>query len=176
MRIFNADIMVVKGKRCLVIDAPFSQIEKWLSAYYNKFPCDFEIKEKKKKRSNDANAYMWQLADKIASAVGLTKEEVYQSHIRSVGKFTDILLDNDAVNFFIAQWNTRGIGWFAEIIDNCAGAKTVRAYYGSSVYDTKEMSRLIDNMIQEAKALSEHGVYIETLTPDELAQMMNAQN
>ena len=39
---------------------------------------------------------------------------------------------------------------------------------GSHTYDTKEMSRLIDGTVQEAK---EHG--IETLPPDELERMMS---
>ena len=33
------------------------------------------------------------------------------------------------------------------------GYKKVFAYYGSSKYDTKEMSRLIDNLMQDAEAL-----------------------
>ena len=42
----------------------------------------------------------------------------------------------------------------------------VNLYYGSSTYDKPTMSRLIDNIVQDAKALD-----IETLTPDELERM-----
>lgn len=42
-------------------------------------------------------------------------------------------------------------------------------WYGSSSYDTKEMSRLIDYIADEAKGLG-----IETMTPDELAQLKAA--
>ena len=38
---------------------------------------------------------------------------------------------------------------------------------GSSYYDTKQMAHLIDGLITECK---EHG--IETLSPDEIARMM----
>lgn len=175
MMIFNAGIIAKEGKRYLVIDAPFSQIEHWLAANEKKFPCKYEIKEIKKKRSNDANAYMWQLADKIAAAVGITKEEVYRSHIKDVGKFADVEIENRAVKEFIQLWNERGIGWFAEVIDERSEVKkVVRAYYGSSVYDSAEMARLIDNMVQEAKSLSQHGVYIETMTQDELKRLLAA--
>ena len=172
MMIKNAGIVAKGDKRYLVIDAPFSQMEHWLSANVEKMPCNYEIKEVKKKRSLDANAYMWQLADKIAAAVGLTKEEVYRSHIKDVGKFTDLRLAPDAVDDFISIWNMRGVGWFAEIID---ADTTVRAYYGSSVYNSAEMARLIDNMVQEAKSLAQYGVYIETMTPDELSRLISAQ-
>lgn len=36
-------------------------------------------------------------------------------------------------------------------------------YYGSSTFDTKQMARLIDNIVQDCKALG-----IETLTPQQL--------
>jgi hypothetical protein len=38
------------------------------------------------------------------------------------------------------------------------------AYYGSSSYDTAEMSRLIDLVVQDCKALD-----IETDTPEQIA-------
>lgn len=176
MIINNAGIVAKDGKRYLLIDAPFSQIEHWLTANEQKLPCTFEIKEVKKKRSLDANAYMWQLADKIATAVGLTKEEVYRSHIRDVGKFTDIVLENRAVNDFVKIWSRQGVGWFAEELEDYTEVMTkVRAYQGSSVYDSAEMSRLIDNMVQEAKSLANYGIYIETLPPDEINRLIEAE-
>lgn len=39
----------------------------------------------------------------------------------------------------------------------------VVAYYGSSTYDTDEMARLIDEIVNEAKELG-----IETMPPEEL--------
>jgi hypothetical protein len=41
-------------------------------------------------------------------------------------------------------------------------------YYGSSSYNTKQMSRLINNIVQECQILG-----IETKTPDEIANMLN---
>ena len=45
--------------------------------------------------------------------------------------------------------------------------RTYTVLAGSSTYDTKEMSELINGLVSECK---EQG--IETLTPDELARMM----
>ncbi len=45
------------------------------------------------------------------------------------------------------------------------GCVNVVLYYGSSTYDTKQMSSLIDQLIFDAKELG-----IETATPQELAR------
>ena len=125
------------------------------------------IKRKREHRSKDANAYMWILADKVADVIGSTKEEVYRSAIRRKGVFTDVAVRTDAVRAIVKNWSDKGIGWFAESFDSSLkGCRRVRLYYGSSVYNTKEMSRLIDDIVEEAKGLN-----IETLTPDELARM-----
>lgn len=170
MRIIKADIIFYEGKRILGFEVPFSQASTWLEQNAHKLPADYEIKRRRLKRSNNANSYMWVLADKIASAIGITKEEVYRAHIRDVGVFNDIVLEQDAVKKFIEAWQLNGIGWFAETLHYIFPDKEmVRVYYGSSVYDTKQMSRLIDNIVNEAKSLG-----IETLTPQELELMINS--
>jgi hypothetical protein len=47
------------------------------------------------------------------------------------------------------------------------GYRNLRAYYGSSTYDTRQMSILIDALIQDCKALD-----IETLSEEKLSAMM----
>ena len=65
-------------------------------------------------------------------------------------------------------WERLGTGWVTEQVDyDQAGEKvTVRCYYGSSQYDTKRMSRLIDNLVQDCKALG-----IPTDTPEEIEKI-----
>ncbi|MCO7124143.1 hypothetical protein NIA71_19685 [Ihubacter massiliensis] len=121
----------------------------------------------KKKRSLDANAYMWVLCDKIAEKIQSTKEAVYQSAIRSVGVFTDVQVPEEAVKSLASGWEHNGTGWFAELVDSVADVKTVRLYYGSSTYDSKQMARLIDEVIVYCKDFD-----IEYLPPDELERMM----
>ena len=128
---------------------------------------DLTIKKHRHRRSQNANSYMWVLADKIADATHCTKEEVYRNSIRNVGVFNDVAIKNKAVGTMVKSWSERGVGWYAEAFDcTLEGCKRVRLYYGSSTYDTKQMSRLIDDMVEEAKGLN-----IETATPDELARM-----
>lgn len=131
---------------------------------------DYEvsISPKKRRRSLDANAYLWVLCDKLADKLHTTKIEVYRTAVREVGVFDTVLLTDRAVEDFIRKWNLNGIGYLAEVShkSRIEGCTAVRTYYGSHTYDTKEMSRLVDYIVQECK-----GQDIETLTPNELAEL-----
>ena len=126
-----------------------------------------EIKKWRKKRSLDANAYAWVLIDKIAQATRVPKTEVYRQAIREIGGVSDIVaVPDNAVDKFREGWSKQGIGWQTEILDSKPGYKRIVVYYGSSTYDTKQMSALIDSLVQEAQALG-----IETLPPHEIARL-----
>ena len=129
-------------------------------------PYILTIEKQKKKRSLNANAYCWTLCQKIAERVGTTKEVVYRKNIREVGGFTMLEMQSKAVPRFIETWQSNGIGWFAEQYGEKYGFAMVAAYYGSSQYDTQEMSRLIDALVEEAKSLG-----IETMSPEEVERM-----
>ncbi|MDO4549514.1 MAG: hypothetical protein Q4D04_15600 [Clostridia bacterium] len=130
-----------------------------------------EIKKYRKRRSLDANAMMWEFCSKIAEATGTTKEEVYRHNIREVGQYTPLPIREDAVEEFSRIWSEHGTGWFVEVVDDSKieGYKLVFAYHGSSCYDTKQMSRLIDNVLQDAKSIG-----IETMSERERSLMMDA--
>jgi len=131
-----------------------------------------EIKPYRKKRSLDANNYCWLLCDKIAEVIRSTKEEVYREVIRRVGKFDYMLMHPEATETFIADWSSKGIGWFAEV----EGSITINQiefdkliiYKGSSRYDTKQMARLIDELVSEAQELD-----IETRPEAEINSLLN---
>lgn len=129
---------------------------------------DCEIKEHREKRSLDANAYCWVLLDKLADAIRSTKEEIYLQKVREIGIFRDFILEEAAVKTFRTVWERQGTGWPTEIVDysRSGDRQVVRAYYGSSQYNTKQMSRLIDSIVQDCKDLG-----IETLPPEKLAAM-----
>lgn len=124
-----------------------------------------EIKQHRNRRSLDANAYCWVLCQRIAEAIQQTPEDVYRDFIRRVGQFEFLPIKNEAVDRFIEIWQSKGIGWFAEKAWNSKleGYTTVKAYYGSSVYDTREMSVLIDEIVSQCKEMD-----IETMPPAEL--------
>ncbi len=126
-----------------------------------------EIKKYRKKRSLDANSYAWTLIDKIASELGMSKIEVYRNAIKNIGGVSDIVcVMDEAVEKLRQGWEKHGLGWQTETMESkIPGCTNVILYYGSSVYDTKQMSQLIDNLVQDAKALG-----IETATPEEIAR------
>ena len=138
---------------------------------------DLEIKEHRERRSLDANAYCWVLLDKLAVELSkdgptMSPEEVYRGLIPHVGGNSKILpIREDAIEAWRDIWSHGRTGWLCEDMGACAnlpGYHNVRCYYGSSVYDTKQMRRLIELVVQECRQLD-----IETATPDELARMVD---
>ena len=114
-----------------------------------------EIKKHKRKRTLDQNAYAWVLIARIAEKVKSSKEEVYRRFIRAVGVCDVLCVQNKAVDRLIQNWGGQGIGWFAEKFDSKIESCTnVTVYYGSSTYDTTEMTRLLDEIISECKNLN----------------------
>lgn len=127
-----------------------------------------ELKEHRKKRSMNANNYFWQLVDQIAERLGREKEELYLEYVKRVGPFKDFTLSEDEAKTFRVAWSMLGKGWPTEQVDYSPSGREVivRAYYGSSQYNTRQMSRLIDMAVEDAKDLG-----IEVLTPMELDRL-----
>lgn len=138
---------------------------------YDFKPGEYELKRTRKKRSLDANAYCWELCTQIANAVNIAKEDVYRRNIREVGEYTPLPIKAEAVEDFKRIWSGKGVGWFVDVIDDSKidGYKLIFAYHGSSTYDTAQMSRLIDSLIQDAKAVG-----IETLSEREKSLLLGA--
>ena len=117
---------------------------------------DCEIKKHANRRSLDANAFCWALCSDIGKALKppLPKEEVYRNAIRGLGKFDLLLSEQAKADGIISAWSRCGTGWFAEVIGESRehpGFVWLHAYMGTSVYDSKEMSVLIDGLVQDAQ-------------------------
>ena len=110
-----------------------------------------EISKASKRRSKTANDFCWAMCTDIGNALRIPKEEVYRKAISEVGKFETMHMRAEAIDTFRKIWGQRGIGWFTEVVDYSpiTGCKVVFAYYGSSTYDSVEMSRLIDFLKQD---------------------------
>lgn len=135
----------------------FSTREDFLAEYerLKEIPVNVEIKKAANKRSKDANAFCWVLVDKIAERMRIAKSEVYRSAIREIGGVSETVCVRDkAVDRLRSGWEKNGIGWQTETMPSkLPGCTNVVLYYGSSTYDTAQMSRLIDLLIQEAEQL-----------------------
>lgn len=128
---------------------------------------DVEIKEHREHRSLNANSYCWVVCEKIAKAINSTKIDVYKRAIRDVGTFMDVQISSVLETKLIANWEENGIGWIAEKQLGNGITSVVRLYSGSSSYDTAEMARLIDWLVDEAKELN-----IDVLTPKERSLLL----
>ena len=127
-----------------------------------------EVKEYKLKRSLNANSYAWVLLDKLAAKLRMAKTDIYRSYIKEIGGNSYLVCCTDnAVNDLCEDWQAKGLGWLTDLeTSKIEGCTNVRLYYGSSQYDTAQMSRLIELIVADCK---ENG--IETLTPEELDRM-----
>lgn len=127
-----------------------------------------DIKQYRQKRSIEANGYCWLLCQKIAEVIKSTKELVYQQIIKDVGQFSIVPVRNDVVESYIRKWKAIGLGWHAESLGDSKlkGYTNIISYFGSSVYNTREMYVLLSEIISRC-----HELGIETLTPDEIANM-----
>ena len=130
---------------------------------------DLCIKKFRKGRSLDANAYFWVLCDKVATKMSVPKEEIYRGYIKNIGGNNAIVCIKDiGVDSLREEWQEKGIGWVTETMPSkLEGCTNVVLYYGSSTYDTEQMSRLINLCVQDCKALG-----IETMTPAELEALI----
>ena len=131
-------------------------------------PVALDLKKWRKPRSKDANAYMWTLLDKLADALHRDREGLYADYIRQYGIYKDFALTEEEAKTFRHMWESTGTGWPTDRLDFTPDGErlVIRAYYGSSTYNTKQMSRVIDAIVTDCKELG-----IETLPPDELRRM-----
>lgn len=119
----------------------------------------FELKEYKEKRSKDANAYCWVLCDSIAKALTtpeavITKDIVYKDAILQIGTFEPMIIEEKAFENFKRIWSKQGLGFLVQEVSRKDKCIKVHCYYGSSTYDSKEMSLLIELLVDLAKSLN----------------------
>lgn len=130
----------------------------------------YEVKEYKEKRSLDANAYAWVLLGKLQDKLHIPKEEIYRDAIKNIGSYEVIPIKNEAVEKFRQAWSKKGLGWITETTKSkLDGYTNVLAYYGSSIYDKKEMTRFIEQIIQECEQLD-----IETKSKTEIDSLLES--
>lgn len=131
------------------------------------------VKEHKAKRSLTSNGYAWLLMDKLAEKLSIAKTEIYRRLIKEIGgNNTLVCVQNKGVEALRNGWACNGIGWVSDTMPSkLDGCTNVILYYGSSTYTKEQMSRLINLIVQECKQQG-----IETMTPQEIAALMEAEN
>ena len=128
----------------------------------------YRFEKKKKKRSNKANKYFWELLGQLCLEMGLDTIEEYKKRVRQLGVFRYWEIDKDNVATFNKMWSDNGIAWFTDVVDIAENGKIgINAYYGSSSYNTKQMAKLIDGVVQDCKAIG-----IETESPENIKSLL----
>lgn len=110
-----------------------------------------KVTKYREKRSLDANGLLWKCLGDIAGALGMDKWEVYLKMLKRYGKYTYIVVKENAVEAVKAQWRECEV--LGEIEVNGQKAIQMLCYFGSSTYNTKEFSVLLDGVISEMKEM-----------------------
>lgn len=125
---------------------------------------DVKINKHREKRSLNANAYLWELCTQIGNILRKSKEEVYLEMLIYYGQSIMVsVLSNVKLNGFYKYYKEAG-----KSILNGKEFTHYKIYKGSSEYDTREMSILLDGVVQEARQLG-----IRTKEDEELEKMID---
>lgn len=135
-----------------------------------------ELKEQRRKRSLDANAYYRALLAKLAGALDVSKDAAHNLMLRRYGqpeiiegKLVFVVIpETEAAEQQTLEAETYHIKPTSQVKAGNDGAmyRTYIMLRGSHSYDSKEMSALINGLVSECKSMG-----IETMTPEELAGM-----
>lgn len=125
-----------------------------------------KIKRWFKKRSLDANALMWACLGELAMALNTDKWSLYLLMLKRYGQYTYICVKPNAVESMKKQW--RECEEVGKIDINGDEAVQLLCYFGSSTYNSKEFSVLLDGIISEMK-----DVGIPTPTSQEMQRALD---
>lgn len=134
----------------------------------NIMKCDkLSIKATKyrQKRSLDANGLLWLCLGRIASNLRTDKWDVYLEMLKRYGQYTYIVVKEKVVEQVKQQWRECEV--VGEIEVNGQKAIQMLCYFGSSTYNSKEFSVLLDGVISEMQEMG-----LETPTSSELKRVM----
>lgn len=124
-------------------------------------------KKYRNKKSDQARKYFWHLIGELASFEGVTNWDEYLNELRKYGVCEQLVLPKEAFNILSRQFRAYQIEEEWEY--NGTEMISVIFYIGISEYNTLEMSRLIQGVIEDSKDAG-----IDVITPDELRQMLEA--
>ncbi len=127
----------------------------------------YKIEEYKEKRSLNSNSYCWVLIGKIADILRTSKDEIYLIMLKKYGQSELVsVLSNINIEGYFKYYEVVGTSML-----NNKEFTHYKVFKGSSKYDTREMSILIDGIVQEAKELG-----IETKSQEEIDSLLNNWN
>ena len=168
----SIDFETRKSKISLLLDT--KDIEN-IEQLKNQDKLNIELKKYRKQRSNDANKYFWKLLSEYSEQKEVDTIEEYKERVKRLGIFRQFKIEKDNTSTFEKMWNAQGIAWFCEVLDTDfikdTEFKIINAYYGSSSFNTKQMSRLINDLVEDCKQVG-----IETRPKEEIDALLKEWN
>lgn len=124
-----------------------------------------EIKKKTKKRSINANNYLWMLCSLIAADIQTDKDSVYEQMLRRYGQYVDIECDSAIAPKVQSLFRVS-----ENLMDGYEhpGKVTIRGYRGSHSYNSKEMATLINGVVSECASMG-----IDTWSEEEVQNLLS---
>ena len=152
----NIDFNTSKPKITILLDINDKEVVEELK---NDEKLNISLKKYRKHRSLNANAYFWKLLQELCELAEIDPIKDYKRRVKELGIFRRFKIEKENVKTFEKMWTAQGIAWFCEIADTTyienTEFKIINAYYGSSSYNSKQMARLIDGVVQDCK---EYGI------------------
>lgn len=125
---------------------------------------DITIEQHREKRSINANNYAWLLQDRIAKILNRSIDDIHNQMVLDYGVLETYSIKKEAFN------SAKRLFDYFEVLGESSvkGVEFVhiRAGIGTHNYNTLEMSKFLDGVVQEAQQLG-----IETRTPKQLAEL-----
>ncbi len=153
----NARWMVDSDGAWLMLNIPISDARATVEGMRNGKVYEASIREHRKKRSLDANAMAWKLLGDLSAVTKIPPMEIYRNYIRDVGGNYEIVpVREDRIGEWDRIWCSGHYGRSTEDIGECRtidGYHYIKSYIGSSDYTTAQMSRLLDLIIDDCRAL-----------------------
>ena len=127
------------------------------------------IEQHRKRRSRNANALLWEILGQMASVLHTDKDSLYLEMLARYGIYTHVVVKPNVVDRVKAEWRTvRELG---EVTINGQTGIQLQCYFGSSTYNSKEFSVLLDGVIGEAKEIG-----LDVADPNEVKNLLEEWN
>lgn len=118
---------------------------------FNDKPLLIKIDKFRKKRSNEQNAYFWKCIQALAAALGNDNWDQYLLELERYGKCVTLMIEKDAYPDLANLYRETKIVGEQKDPQTKKELYEVNCFYGSSSYNSKEFTRLIDGVISDMK-------------------------
>ena len=163
LRLFND----FNGRITLSIDIPNKTDVKALQDLTGVDLLELSLTEYKPKRSLTSNATLWLLLQRLAVKLGTSKDELYLEFLKRYGTFTHVIVKPKAVDAIKKEW--KAVVDLGEVTVNGQVGIQLQLYFGSSTFNSKEFSHLLQGVIDECE---EQG--LETITSKEFDRLIKS--